>query len=81
VHLLRGGCHRPEIAGGVSNHQPRRVDVQQLDAALRQGMEEIHGIEVADQRVGELHKGISQRCLASHFNTSIRRAATSRAIS
>ncbi len=56
---LAGRGHHTQFAPRVGKQQAGSGDVQQLDAAVRQYVQEVDDIEVGDHGVGQLDEGIS----------------------
>ena len=57
AHGLVGGCHQSQLAVGGDEHDPGGGDVEDLDAAIRQGGQQVDDVEVVDEVVGELDEG------------------------
>jgi hypothetical protein len=51
---LAGGGHHAQFTARVGQQQPGRGDVQQLDAAAGQRVQEVHHVEPGDHGVGKL---------------------------
>ena len=64
---LVGRGDRPQPVVLVREHHPGGIDLQQLDDAAAQQMQEVAELFAVDQRLGQLHEGGRQPCLARHI--------------
>jgi hypothetical protein len=55
----------------VGQHDPGGSDIEQLDAAGRQDLQEVDDIEVIDQGVRQLYEGLCETLLPIHCRTSL----------
>jgi len=72
AHRLAGGGHHPQITVGTDQHEPGGPDSQHLDATVGEQGQQLHDVEVRDERVGQLHERRGQQRLSgrriSHRN-------------
>ena len=58
---LAGGGHHAQFPARVGQQQPGGGDVEQLDAAAGQHVQEVDDVEIGDHGVGKLDKGLRQQ--------------------
>ena len=63
---LVGVRDQSQVAALVVEHQPRGVGVDQLDAALGEGLQQVHHVELLDQGVGQFDEDLGQALLTHH---------------
>ena len=63
---LMGVGDQSQIAALVVEHQPGGIGVDQLHAALGEGLQQVHHVELLDQGVGQLDEDLGQPLLTHH---------------
>ena len=69
-HRLAGRRHHPQLPVGCDQHQSSCVDVEHVDAAISEKRQQLHHVEVGDQRVGQLHERSRERRFSRHATSS-----------
>jgi len=69
---LAGGGDHAQLAARLRQQQPGGGDVQQLDAAAGQHVQEIDHVEPGDHRVGQLNKCLREQ-LSVHPRSPLRK--------
>ena len=70
--LWGGGSHNLEIAALIAEDDARGIRLEQRNAAFGEGMQEVDGVEVGDQGIGEFDEGVGEDLFA--FPLSARRS-------
>src|SRR6185436_17467781 len=66
AHLLTRACGVSQRSLCVGEHDARGGDVQEIDTALREDLQEVDHVVVVDQRVGQRHERLDQELLSRH---------------
>ncbi len=66
AHLFARRRHDAQVSPRVDEHEAAVGGAEQLDAALHQQRHEVDDIEVIDERVGQLDKGLREPLLTKH---------------
>ena len=65
-HRLAGGRHHPQIPLGGGQHQARRRRLEHLDAPVDEQGQQLHDVELVDERIGQPDQGLGQQRLPGH---------------
>ena len=70
AHGLAGGGHHPQVAVGGDQHEPGGADVEHVDATVGEQGQQLHDVEVGDERVGQLHERPGEHRFSRHRTSS-----------
>ena len=66
AHGLAGGSHHPQVTVWCDQHESSGVDVEHVDATVSKQRQQLHHVEVGDERVGQLDERLGQHRFSRH---------------
>ncbi len=66
AHGLARGGHHPQVAVGRGQHQTGGADVEHVHTAVGQQRQQLHDVEVGDERVRQLHERPGKQGFSGH---------------
>ena len=66
AHGLARRGHHPQVAVGRDQHETGGADVEHVDTAVSEQREQLHDVEVGDERVGQLHERPGKQGFSGH---------------
>ena len=66
AHGLAGGSHHPQVTVWCDQHESSCADVEHFDATVGKQGQQVHHVEVGDERVGQLHQRPGEHRFSRH---------------